>query len=252
MSTRPSRSPTRSPSTRSTAKAPRRSRRPLRAARSQFSRRAGRSPRDVIRFSPGRCEPIEDAVDHFDLPWRPLGTLLVGEGLLSAADLEGALSEQRRTGRLLGQILVARGSVSGLELARALARQHGVEIRPSAEVEPDADADPEPAESLEAVEPAMDHDRSWRPLGKLLVDDGFVTAIALRQALAEQDRRPDRRLGEILVDRGHLSGQALAFALAEQHGVDLDAEEALVADLEAVVAPPAPGQPTYQVCDVVY
>ncbi len=191
-------------------------------------------------------------MDHFDFPWRPLGTLLVGEGLLSAADLEGALSEQRRTGRLLGQILVARGSVSGLELARALARQHGVEIRPSADVEPGADADPEPEESLAPVEPATDHDRSWRPLGKLLVDDGFVTAIALRQALAEQDRRPDRRLGEILVDRGHLSGQALAFALAEQHGVDLDAEDALVADVETVVAPPAPGQPTYQVCDVVY
>jgi len=189
-------------------------------------------------------------VDHFDFPWRPLGTLLVGEGLLSAADLEGALSEQRRTGRLLGQILVARGDVSGLELARALARQHGVEIRPAAEADPGADADLELGESPEPTPRETEQDRNWRPLGDLLVDNGFVTAIALRQALAEQARRPDRRLGEILVDRGHLSGQALAFALAEQHGVDLDAGEALVA--ETVVAPAAPGQPTYQVCDVVY
>jgi hypothetical protein len=191
-------------------------------------------------------------VDHFDFPWRPLGTLLVGEGLLSAADLEGALSEQRRTGRLLGQILVARGDVSGLELARALARQHGVEIRPSGDPEPAADPDLEAEDSSEAAPRVTEQDRNWRPLGKLLVDNGFVTAIALRQALAEQDRRPDRRLGEILVDRGHLSGQALAFALAEQHGVDLDADEALVAEVETVVAPLAPGRPTYQVCDIVY
>ena len=190
-------------------------------------------------------------MDHFDFPWRPLGTLLVGEGLLSAADLEGALSEQRRTGRLLGQILVARGRVSGLELARALARQHGVEIRPAVDSDSDADERPERVESREAIAPAAD-DRSWRPLGNLLVENGFVTAIALRQALAEQDRRPDRRLGEILVDRGHLTGQALAFALAEQHGVDLDGEEVLVDHVETVVAPPVPGQPTYQVCDVVY
>src|SRR4249919_2761204 len=175
-------------------------------------------------------------MDQLDFPWRPLGTLLVGEGLLAAGDLETALAEQRRTGRLLGQILVASGGVSGVALAQALARQHGVELRPA----DDADADPdwaEPAEATEQIEVTGVPPQSWRPLGRLLVESGFVTSIALRQALVEQDKRPERRLGEILVDRGHLSGQALAFALAEQHGVDLDAEEVLVADVATTVLP---------------
>ena len=94
--------------------------------------------------------------------------------------------------------------------------------------------------------------QSWRPLGRLLVESGFVTSIALRQALTEQEKRPDRRLGEILVDRGHLSGQALAFALAEQHGVDLDDGEMLVADVATAVMPSTSDQPMYQVWDVVY
>ncbi len=189
-------------------------------------------------------------MDQLDFPWRPLGTLLVGEGLVSAADLETALAEQRRTGRVLGQILVASGCVTGVSLAQALARQHGVELRPAGDADAEWGADA--AESPAPIEPEVVPPQSWRPLGRLLVDSGFVTSIALRQALVEQDKRPDRRLGEILVDRGHLSGQALAFALAEQHGVDLDAGEMLVADVETVVAPSTPGQPVYQVWDVVY
>ena len=185
-------------------------------------------------------------MDQLDFPWRPLGTLLVSEGLVSAADLETALSEQRRTGRLLGQILVASGSVTGVSLAQALARQHGVELRP-------ADGDElEPAVSPEPLEQAGLPPQSWRPLGRLLVESGFVTSIALRGALTEQEKRPDRRLGEILVDRGHLSGQALAFALAEQHGVDLDEGEMLVADVAPAVMASTSDQPMYQVWDVVY
>lgn len=187
-------------------------------------------------------------MDQLDFPWRPLGTLLVGEGLVSAADLETALAEQRRTGRLLGQILVASGSVTGVSLAQALARQHGVELLHMAEPDPD----PEPAESPGPSGAVEAPPQSWRPLGRLLVDSGFVTSIALRQALIEQEKRPDRRLGEILVDRGHLSGQALAFALAEQHGVDLDEEDVLVADVQTTVMPKTIDQPIYQVWDVVY
>ena len=187
-------------------------------------------------------------MDQLDFPWRPLGTLLVSEGLVSAADLETALSEQRRTGRLLGQILVASGSVTGVSLAQALARQHGVELRPAG----DDDLGPEPSVSPESYEQAGLPPQSWRPLGRLLVESGFVTSMALRQALTEQEKRPDRRLGEILVDRGHLSGQALAFALAEQHGVDLDDGEMLVADVATAVMPSTSDQPMYQVWDVVY
>ena len=208
----------------------------------------GRARYSSCSFSRTGREPIQKAMDQLDFPWRPLGTLLVGEGLVSAADLENALSEQRRTGRLLGQILVASGSVTGVSLAQALARQHGVELLHMAEAEPD----PQPAENRVPSATAGAPPQSWRPLGRLLVDSGFVTSIALRQALIEQEKRPDRRLGEILVDRGHLSGQALAFALAEQHGVDLDEEDVLVADVQTTVTPTTSDQPTYQVWDVVY
>ncbi len=183
-------------------------------------------------------------MDQADFPWRPLGTLLVEEDLLAAADLERALAEQRRTGRLLGQILVARGSVTGLGLARVLARQHGVELRPLSGLVPD-----EPAAA--SAGSAMGQKRAWRSLGALLVQNGLLADAALQEALAEQRERPDRRLGEILVERGRLSAATLASALAEQHGVDLETR-GLSADVESVVVPVAPGQPTYQVCAVAY
>ena len=178
-------------------------------------------------------------MDQAHFPWRPLGTLLVEEGLLAKSDLERALSEQRQTGRLLGQILVLDGAVSATALARVLARQHGVELRRT---------DGAAAERVLELEgtPANRWNRPWKPLGKLLVEKGVVSQGDLFEALAEKHAHPDRRLGEILVGRGHLSGAALASALAEQHGFDL-AAETLEADAETVSVPVAAGQPSYLV-----
>ena len=184
-------------------------------------------------------------MDQIDFPWRPLGTLLVDEGLLAAADLEHALEEQRRTGRLLGEILISRGCLTGVALARALTRQHGVELRSVHGVEP------QHAPGTARVEPRAGHD-GWRPLGRVLVERGFLTDAELREALAEQLARPERRLGEILVEDGYLSGAALASALAEQHGVDLGSESALDTAVETVVVAAAPGEPSYQVWTVAY
>src|SRR5919109_3086953 len=115
-----------------------------------------------------------------DFPWRPLGPLLVDKGLMTPAELELALAEQRRTGRLLGQILVGRGYVRSLELTGALAEQHGVELRVG---------------ELPAAEPTrapLDEDpdyrlgyRTWRPLGKILLDKRFLSREELKAALAE-------------------------------------------------------------------
>jgi hypothetical protein len=173
-----------------------------------------------------------------EFPWRPLGMLLVTDGLLSEADLERALEQQERTGRLLGEILVARDCVTGTELAKALARQHGVELRAVAASEPQA--------ASVRAEPRDEND-GWRPLGQVLVDQGFLTDAALQLALAEQRRDPDRRLGEVLVQGGYLSGTALAVALAEQHGVELGTGETLETELETAIAPVESGLPTYEV-----
>jgi hypothetical protein len=182
-------------------------------------------------------------MDSAQFPWRPLGALLVERGLLTGAELEQALSEQRRTGRVLGEILVARGYVSGLALARALADQHGVQLRPKGGDEPRWQA-------TQASQPVTEPQKTWRPLGKLLVESGFLAEGELDHALAEQLERPELRLGEILVERGYLSGPALARALAEQHGVDLAPEEELDVELETVVSPAPAGEPVYRVYEV--
>jgi hypothetical protein len=184
-------------------------------------------------------------MDQADFPWRPLGTLLLEKGLLSAPQLEQALAEQRRSGRLLGQIVVGSGYVSGLSLARALAEQHGVELRPTTgpETRP---ATTGGAQSAEA------RGRAWRPLGKVLVAQGAMSEAELEQALAEQENHPEQRLGEILVGHGYITGPALALALAEQHGVDLAGEGDLDADLETVIKPSSQSEPTYRVSEVAY
>jgi hypothetical protein len=189
-------------------------------------------------------------MDQIDFPWRSLGALLVAESLVSPTDLELALVEQRKTGRLLGQILVAHGAVSGVALARALARQHGVELQVGErEAEPRATHGDDPAASSE---PAGRRHEVWYPLGRLLVERGFLTNADLQAALREQREQPGRRLGEILVEGGLLSGGELALALAEQHGVGPDLGDALGGEVVTVVAPSAPGRPTYEVRDVVY
>jgi hypothetical protein len=171
---------------------------------------------------------------HAQFPWRPLGTLLVEQGLLAERELDEALAEQQRSGRLLGQILVDRHYLSGFSLTRALADQHGVELRPKCP---------------QQIPAAEGEAHAWRPLGKLLVANHFVTETELEQALAEQRRRR-ARLGEILVARGYLSGPTLARALAEQHGLDAKAVSELDADVETAIRPQAPGEPVYQVCDL--
>jgi hypothetical protein len=187
-------------------------------------------------------------MDQAGFPWRQLGTLLVDEGLLNQSQLEFALTEQRRTGRLLGQILVDFGYVSGFSLARALAAQHGVELRPTKETPPPDLARDEQEERQE--DQSVRENVRWRPLGKLLVESGLVTRADLEVAIMEQ-RRSGGRLGEILVQRGCLSGPELARALAAQHGVDLGSKTTEDDDFETVITPTTSSESLYQVWEVV-
>jgi hypothetical protein len=186
-------------------------------------------------------------MDQSQFPWRPLGMLLVDEGLMSARDVEQALAEQRRTGRLLGEIVVQRGYVSGVALARALAKQHSVELRPASSVEPPAAPPRREPDRTQAAEAGA----TWRPLGRVLVENGFVAARTLREGLHAQAEEPHRRLGEVLVERGAISGRGLALALAQQHGVSVDRED-LDRDVETVITASMDGEPRYEVWDVAY
>jgi hypothetical protein len=183
----------------------------------------------------------KQAVDQTNFPWRPLGALLVDRGVLTAAELERALAEQRRSGRLLGQVLVRRGYVNATTLVRVLAEQHGVGLNPVSA--------PEPPTSRERPEL---QDRPWRPLGRVLVEKGFLTNAELERVLDEQREHPDRLLGEILVADAFVSGYELAEALAEQQGVELDAVAELGEDLETIVEPVSHGGLVYRVYEVEY
>lgn len=160
----------------------------------------------------------------------------MAEELLTEDELEQALAEQARSGRLLGQILVNNGYLSAFSLARVLSEQHGVRLqaREEEQIAPRAE--------LEVM-------REWRPLGRVLVELGLVTESQLERALAVQ-REDHGRLGEILVSRGLLSGSELAQALAEQHGVPLEARDE--SELETEVRPVTPDEPVYQVFEVTF
>jgi hypothetical protein len=164
-------------------------------------------------------------------PWRQLGALLADEGLLTETELEIALDEQQRTGRLLGQIVVDRGYVSAFSLARVLSAQHGVDVR--------APEEPAPEPKLAAVP------TTWRPLGRLLVEQGQITQTQLAEALLAQ-ADSDGRLGEILVQRGVITASQLAHALGEQHGVQFSGE------LEGTLKPLTATEPVYRVYEVTF
>jgi type IV pilus assembly protein PilB len=69
------------------------------------------------------------------LPWRRLGALLLGEGLLTPDQLREAFEEQARSGDRFGSIVVERGWVTGADVAMALAKQAGLEFVDLTEVE---------------------------------------------------------------------------------------------------------------------
>ena len=66
-----------------------------------------------------------------------------------------------------------------------------------------------------------------------MVDEGFLTLDQLKQALAEQNRT-GRPLGKVLVDLGFVSEGAVANALAEQHGGLLKTEFGISAGLHVI------------------
>ena len=156
---------------------------------------------------------------------RLIGTVFVERGLLSESQIRVALEIQRETGQQLGQILVERFGVSRHELASVVAEQWAEFGRSGADTDPASN-------------------ESWRRLGDIFVERGFVTPEQLEQALARQ-RETGERVGEALVAQGSISKFELAGALAEQAAaLDQAALEAATppgeAATEATVVPIAP------------
>jgi hypothetical protein len=149
---------------------------------------------------------------------RLIGTVFVERGLLSESQIRVALEIQRETGQQLGQILVERFGVSRHELASVVAEQWAEFGRSGMDTDPASN-------------------ESWRRLGDIFVERGFVTPEQLEQALARQ-RETGERVGEALVAQGSISKFELAGALAEQAAA-LDQAAALEAASTGEAAPEA-------------
>ena len=70
---------------------------------------------------------------------------------------------------------------------------------------------------------------AWKPLGELLVEQGWVTPAGLEQALEEQERT-GRKLGQIVVESGLVSVEGLTKVLLEQCGIDTSTEDLTTQD----------------------
>ena len=148
------------------------------------------SPGSIHALGPGRA-------------WRPLGSLLVKRGLISGAQLQYALAEQRRDGGRLGEILFTHGWVTAIDLRDALVAQRGLDLSPE--------------HSVKRVTLIATDARSIL-LGRLLVQHGHISEAQLDAALSEQSRSGER-LGQILIASGAVPAFVLATVLAEQHGL---------------------------------
>jgi hypothetical protein len=192
-------------------------------------------------------------VEAARIPWRPLGRLLVEQGLLTAEELELALAKQEETGRLLGQTIVECGFVSGPELSNALAAQYGIELTAETgfgtglrtEIQrrheserrkilhsvPDVIEEPEPvADAKESAQEPEDeasvHAQLEKQWAKLAAAEALLAETArerdsLRSELAlERERRREQVLR--LVDRVRDRNAHVARLAADVRGCDLE------------------------------
>ncbi len=98
-----------------------------------------------------------------------LGTLLVQRGLITPAQLEDALAEQRQQHRLLGEIVVTRGWLTPLGLYYTLAEQRGMDV---------VDLDSSPPDPLCARRVPEAMARRLRVLPIAAVEDGILVGMA--------------------------------------------------------------------------
>jgi hypothetical protein len=131
-----------------------------------------------------------------------LGELLLAARWITPDQLNGALEEQRQSGKRLGEILVNRKLLRADELDALLRFQHNQTAR------------------THAVKPLQ--------LGEILVGMGKITRQQLDEALARQTHT-HRKLGELLIEAGHLMHDGLSDALRLQ-------QKLLVAALIAVLS----------------
>ncbi|MGH3071795.1 MAG: hypothetical protein ACRDNB_05940 [Gaiellaceae bacterium] len=142
------------------------------------------------------------------IAWRPLGRLLVEQGLLTGEELELALAKQQQTGLRLGETIVKCGFVSGPQLASALAAQYGIELTTEkgfgtglrSEIQRRHESDrrrvvqlapplPEPATTEHAQEEPVEHEPAAAEATLLAqLEEQWAKLAAAEESLAERER----------------------------------------------------------------
>jgi len=169
-------------------------------------------------------------VEAARIAWRPLGRLLVEQGLLADDELERALVLQQATGKRLGETIVELGFVSGPDLASALATQYGIELTVEtgfgtglrAQIqrrhENDRGIPGPPALSIVETPAAEPEDYSRAVEGDRAEVDGAAEALLLRQleeqwarlaAAEEALAESEREIGALRHERDHRRKQAV-------------------------------------------
>jgi type IV pilus assembly protein PilB len=145
---------------------------------------------------------------------RPLGALLLRDGLIGFEQLEQALLEKDQTGARLGEILVARGWLDPTTLARVLAEQHGLDFVDLHEEEVDR--------SVAALLPEQ-YARRYQALPvRLVADEMVLVAVAdPTNVLASDDLR--LALG-MSVRLAVASAPAIATAIGNYYRSEIDIE----------------------------
>lgn len=133
-----------------------------------------------VAFAINRRYPPDEAPSPRAAGERPLGQKLLDAGVLTRAQLDTILRDQRRGFRRLGDVLLERGRLTRAQLDEAV---------------------------LEAA-------RGGRYIGDVLLERGWLTRAQLDEALAEQ-RSSNRHLGEMLLERKLITPDALDDALEE-------------------------------------
>lgn len=65
---------------------------------------------------------------------------------------------------------------------------------------------------------------AWKPLGELLVEQSWLTADDLEEALRKQ-QETGHKLGQIVVEGGYISVEELTTVLLEQCGIDMSTQD---------------------------
>ncbi|MCX7857281.1 MAG: GspE/PulE family protein [Deltaproteobacteria bacterium] len=118
---------------------------------------------------------------------KPVGQILVADGMIETKTLEEALIEQKKLReKKIGEIISEQTPVSQTAIEEKILKA-----------------------KMEGRHPRI-------PVGELLIEEGVITREQLEHALAEQEKGKKKKLGELLIEKGFITEDQLIRVLAKK------------------------------------